>query len=446
MEVGKVINDRYSIKRKLPSGPSNHIYIAEDTHMNQTVIVKTFGSSKVWEKILANRVSLLRMSSDYIPKVLEVDEFDGEYCIVEEFIEGKQLSSFLADNELSLKDILGIFDTLLDALDSMHHLKLVHADVKPQNIFIKDDGTKKIGVLIDIDSAFMHQTRKNFFGSLSYAAPEQIIDNVYLPPVDIYALAMVVFYMIERRLPFRRDKEGLQDKVNGSNRIKLDKVQDTYLKEKLESLLASMTALSPGERPSILQIKRQLKNVERWMTKNPNSNVLSSQTVNEDREYKKIDMTLDVTVMGQISVNEKQTEEKDNKTTVYGMKLMDEYDKLNKQAAVAFRLWVATFVMGLIIVGVAVVLIIMGKYCEALLTSVLEALLYFAQKCFAMREDYYREQNDNKLKHLETGDYFELALRTLDSTDVNFRNEKLRVLLDALVKRIQRDDSEKVTS
>lgn len=68
---------------------------------------------------------------------------------------------------------------------------------------------------------------------------------------------------------------------------------------------------------------------------------------------------------------------------------------------------------------------------------ILESLIYLVQKLFSIREDYYREQNKQKIKHLENGDYYEYMLEILKNTREEFREERLIKIIDSIGERIK---------
>lgn len=434
VEKNQILNGRYQIEKRIPAGSSNQIYVALDKRDNRRVIVKSFRSKLVWDLINTESASLLEMSSDYIPKVFEVGMFDGECCIIEELVEGEKLNTFLASKELTFNDFFGIINGLLDALFEMHYYQLVHGDVKPQNIFVRNVKGRNVGILMDIDSAFMHQKTKKFYGSLPYAAPEQIIENKYPFGADIYALGMVAYYMLEGKLPYKMDEEGLWQKVNGSKRLTLTKLHDQFVKEDIELLLNEMVDVNPDNRPSIISIKKRLqKNEKRILELHLGDEIINPPRPKEPKEDN-IEKTLDVplNVQSGLSLKNDEVIGRNRASREYGEKLMKEYEMLNGQAKTVFRLWVATFILGMLIIILAVFMICIGKFQEALLATALEALLYFAQKCFSMREDDYRAQNENKLKHLEAGDYYEYAMNMLETTDQEFRKKIIALLIETL--------------
>lgn len=435
MKAGQILSNRYQIKKEIPSGPNNYLYVAFDKVSLRSVIVKTFAQAMVWDSVLPNKQNLLSLNSPYIPKIIAVDVMDGENCLIEEYIEGISLKGFLSEHAITYQNFFDIFSNLLDALDAMHRCQLVHGDVKPQNIFVKQENGKTAGVLIDIDSAFMHDRRRTFYGTLSYAAPEQLLENRYIAKTDIYSLGLVACYMIEGRLPFDGSREGLHRRMAGADAITLSSIQNDLVKMDLEILLNEMIDLEPSNRPSIANIQKRLQVIRNKVELLHQMDQAIRTAGNMSNEDKLIDQTQCVTV----TLGGFQPVRDENPTSdlclqgTYRSKLMEEYDNLSRQATITFKLWVATFVLGIGIITVTVVMICMGKYVEALMSAVLESLVFFAQKLFAIREDYYRKQNDSKLKHLETGDSYEYLMSTLKNMDSEYIKKKIDLIWKATI-------------
>lgn len=76
-------------------------------------------------------------------------------------------------------------------------------------------------------------------------------------------------------------------------------------------------------------------------------------------------------------------------------------------------------------------------YLEALTTVILEALVYFVQRIFAIREDYYRKQNSEKLKHLESRDYYDYIMEILNTTSNEFREKRIDTIIKSIQKQLE---------
>ena len=465
-----ILDGQYKIQKMLSSGTYSKVYLAYDFESKRDVVVKIFESEKVWREVYTRRKQLMSIKSAHTPEIYSVEVLGGNKCIVEEYIHGEPLASIISANKLTYRMFFKLFHDLLDALSVLHNMGLVHGDIKPQNVLVDITDDNVTGYLIDIDSAIINQTSERaFFGTLYYAAPEQVIDNKFLVSTDIYSLGLLVYVTLEGSLPYKQTKEGIGERINRNGLPPLSKMQFEVLKPDLWKLLCAMTDMNPFHRPPIGRIIRILKGLqtdhlnknemdllireESTTTDIPAGNSIYGKTcsvevlmgtymvsiyppsfmITHDEECisdqkREADVPLKMTNAG-VSTETQRT---------YQKHLLKEYEQLSKQAVISFWLWVTTFVLGLVLIIYAVVLISQGKYVEALISVVLEALVYFAQRLFAVREEYYRKQNDSKIKHLEVGDYYEYLMSILETTDEEYRKQKLDMVLESIKKQTER--------
>lgn len=460
-----VLNEQYRIERMLSSGTYSKVYQAFDFVNKRDVIVKVFESQKIWKVIYEKRNHLMGIASNHMPKIYSVEVINGYNCIIEEYIKGEPLSLLIGSNKLTYRAFFALFLDLLDALQVLHRSQLIHGDIKPQNVIVDISENSITGYLIDVDSALINQTNdKAFFGTLYYAAPEQVIDNKLLYSSDIYSLGLLAYVTLEGGLPYKTNKAGILERMNKNCLPKLSSIQVESSKQTLEALLCDMTHVIAEQRPTIKAVKLRLlrlkenyfnereldllirKESAQHVFNSDNSAVLSEKTmlgtyfisafppsymVNED--YDGFQERED---NGHLKENAPYVRKEVQRT--YQKHLLKEYEQLSKQAVISFWLWVTTFILGLGLIIFAVVLIMQGKYIEAVTSVVLEALVYFAQRLFAVREEYYRKQNDSKIKHLEVGDYYEYLMSILETTDEEYRRQKLDMVLESIKKQTER--------
>ena len=124
-----------------------------------------------------------------------------------EYLEGKSLSTVMNEvRPLPIPDAVQIASYVCGALAHMHEHKVVHRDLKPQNIMICDDGTLRI---IDFGIAKSTEMRRLTFagftpamGTPDYMAPEQVKGKRGDERTDIYSLGAVLYEMTTGSVPF----------------------------------------------------------------------------------------------------------------------------------------------------------------------------------------------------------------------------------------------------
>jgi serine/threonine protein kinase len=139
--------------------------------------------------------------------VFNVGEDAGVHFLVMEFVEGQSLQKLLDERgALSLAQALTITAQLLDALELTFAHRIVHRDIKPDNILIDRQGVAKLadlGLAKQLGSELNLTQTGMVMGSPYYIAPEQASDTKNAGPlVDIYSLGCVLFHMVAGAPPF----------------------------------------------------------------------------------------------------------------------------------------------------------------------------------------------------------------------------------------------------
>ena len=210
---GQLINDRYEILKLIGEGGMANVYLARDTILDRRVAVKVLrgdlaGDEKFVRRFQREALSASSLSHPNIVEIYDVGEDDGNFYIVMEYIEGKTLKQLIKKRGvLSLPETMDIMLQLLDALNSAHDSYIIHRDIKPQNIMIKDSGLVKItdfGIAMALNSAQLTQTN-SVMGSVHYLPPEQASGKGSTIRSDIYSLGILMFEMLTGRVPFRGD-------------------------------------------------------------------------------------------------------------------------------------------------------------------------------------------------------------------------------------------------
>ena len=210
MSEKNMLANRYMVVTSLGSGGMADVYLAIDTILNREVAVKVLRGDAG-----SDPVSLLRFQREasaisklHHPNVVEVydiGEYDGKNYIVMEYIRGKTLKQLIHQRgALSKEEAVAIMKQLVDAINHAHENNIIHRDIKPQNILIKDDGTVKItdfGIALAHDAVQLTQS-DSVLGSAHYIAPETTRGETATVQIDIYALGIVFYELLIGSVPF----------------------------------------------------------------------------------------------------------------------------------------------------------------------------------------------------------------------------------------------------
>ncbi|MCX8998932.1 bifunctional serine/threonine-protein kinase/universal stress protein [Rhizobiaceae bacterium BDR2-2] len=156
---------------------------------------------------------LPRLSGPHVPRFVANGDFDFQPYIVFEVVPGKSLLPLLASLPLAPDQVADLGGRIATALDSLHHQKVVHLDVKPSNVMFRPGGE---AVLIDYGLArhlelpdLMHEEFRLPYGTAPYMAPEQILGHRSDFRSDIFALGALMYFFVTGRRPFG-DPQGLK--------------------------------------------------------------------------------------------------------------------------------------------------------------------------------------------------------------------------------------------
>lgn len=212
--VGKVLGGRYDIIEKIGEGGMATVYKAKCELLNRYVAVKVLKDefskdSQFVKRFRAEAQSAASLTHPNIVSVYDVGEQDGINYIVMECLEGKTLKDYVQENgRLSNETTLKFASQIASALEAAHKAKIIHRDIKPQNIVFSNN--KNIVKVTDFGIAKMTTTntitsQNNTMGSVHYFSPEHAKGCYIDEKSDIYSLGVVMYEMATGKLPFNAD-------------------------------------------------------------------------------------------------------------------------------------------------------------------------------------------------------------------------------------------------
>lgn len=156
---------------------------------------------------------LPRLSGIHVPKFVASGDFAVQPYIVMEYIQGSTLLKKLDSLPLPYPEVATIGLKVAAALRDLHHQNVVHLDIKPSNIVMRETGE---AALVDFGLAhhdqlpdFMDEEFRVPYGTAPYMAPEQILGNRTDPRSDIFALGVLLYFFSTGIRPFG-DPQGMR--------------------------------------------------------------------------------------------------------------------------------------------------------------------------------------------------------------------------------------------
>ncbi len=159
--------------------------------------------------------ALLPVKSSYLPEIFEVASENDRVLVIEEYVPGDPLDELMQGVTFSAKETSKIAADICKALYILHRAGIVHRDVKPGNIRIREGSDT--AVLMDFDSSRTIKTDRSqdtvLLGTAGYAAPEQYGISQTDGRADIYALGVTMNLMLTGAHPSEKLAEGKMGRI-----------------------------------------------------------------------------------------------------------------------------------------------------------------------------------------------------------------------------------------
>ena len=274
-----LLDNRYQILRALGSGGFGETFLAEDTHMpsGRRCVIKQLkpvtNNPQVYDLVQerfrreAAILEELGDASNQIPRLYAYFESAGQFYLVQEWVEGETLAQKVQEQAvLSESFVKQILVDILPVLEYVHSKRIIHRDIKPDNIILRQPDGKP--VLIDFGA--VKETMGTEMTSTGNAAPSIVIGTPgFMPseqstgrPVyssDLYSLGLTAIYLLAGKVPQQLETDYAsgeiiwrQHALNVSPTFAaiLDKAIRSHPRERFSTARAMLEALQGGTFPS----------------------------------------------------------------------------------------------------------------------------------------------------------------------------------------------------
>lgn len=140
----------------------------------------------------------------HLPRIYDVHESDGDLVVVMEYVAGRTLRDEVYERDASLALALRLFPLLCDGASELHEEvapPLIHRDLKPTNVIVSEANLTIIDFGIARSFREGAESDTAHFGTRSYAPPEQFGYGQTDVRSDVYALGMILYYLVTERDP-----------------------------------------------------------------------------------------------------------------------------------------------------------------------------------------------------------------------------------------------------
>ncbi len=212
--IGKVLANRYEIIEEVGSGGMAVVYKAKCKLLNRFVAVKVLRPDLQNDEEFVRRFNVeaqaaASLTHPNIVSIFDVGNEDGLHYIVMEYIQGITLKEYIDEKHiLPWREAAGYAIQVAKGLEQAHKNSIIHRDVKPHNIIMKDDGVLKV-TDFGIARANVQSTmtcEDSAIGSVHYISPEQARGGYTDERSDIYSLGVVLYEMLTGTVPFDSDR------------------------------------------------------------------------------------------------------------------------------------------------------------------------------------------------------------------------------------------------
>ena len=212
----KIIANRFEMSDFIAQGGMGAVFRGRDLQTGQPAAIKLLKPNVVAEnpniidRFVREGEALRRLDHPNIVKMLAAVSEGDEHYLVMEYVGGGSLRDLLRSrSQLPVTRVVKIALELADALSRAHHLKIIHRDIKPDNVLLDEDGTPRLtdfGVARIGDLNLTSPTV--IVGTLSYLSPEALSGLTLDDRTDIWAFGAMLFEMLAGYCPFDSEHPG----------------------------------------------------------------------------------------------------------------------------------------------------------------------------------------------------------------------------------------------
>jgi eukaryotic-like serine/threonine-protein kinase len=306
LKIKQLVGGRYSITGYLGGNEGVETYLAKNLRrqyqspclIKQIELLHGDDHSKIQlERRFAEELSALERLGHHeqIPQLWDHFEENDEFYLVHEYIQGKSLAQRIAQQDLTIPQIIQIFDSTLSALQFIHENRLIHRNIKPSNLIIRELDQQVIvtdfGILHEIKARTNLSVDHHSSDRQNYWPPEQAAGRPTISS-DLYALGMTMIEALTGTKPgkFTREQNG-----------KLLWEQNLPLDRRLIKVVDKLIQLDLGQRyPSAEKVLRELRKINSYGSWNPSPTKTPLQDLKTVNRQRRSSLPLLIGLLGMI--------------------------------------------------------------------------------------------------------------------------------------------------
>jgi len=256
--IDQVVDGRYRVLSHLADGGMATVYIALDQRLDRQVALKVMRADLAKDESFVERFrrearSAAKLSHPNVVAVFDQGEDDGHVFLAMELVNGLTLRRVMhSEGPLTARAALDIIDPVLQALGAAHSAGLIHRDVKPENVILRDDGTVKVadfGLARAIATTTSTAQTGVLLGTVAYLSPEQVERGIADARSDVYAAGLLLFEMLTGSKAYIGDSPIHVAYQHVHSEVPLPSSRVDTVPAGLDRIVARASARDPEERP-----------------------------------------------------------------------------------------------------------------------------------------------------------------------------------------------------
>ena len=234
----------------LGRGGSSEVYAAKHRSRGETFAIKILHTTEL--------APIRPIEHPNVVRTIEVGQNGSASYVVMELIEGETLAARLRRGPIAEAELRDLGAAIADGMQAAHTLGIVHRDLKPGNVMLRGSTPVIVdfGIAKSLGTSTAAVTERRI-GTVAYMAPEQLVDGLITPAVDIWALGVTLYEAATGELPFKSFVDGrLPQLFESAPRI-------STMSPAFADLVGRCLERDPGKRPaSMADIARVLRGDE----------------------------------------------------------------------------------------------------------------------------------------------------------------------------------------
>ena len=249
--------EKYEVLNEVGHGGMAVVYRARDTVLQREVAIKVLHAhladrAESRARLKREAITVAKLRHDNIVEIYDYSGEDAEQAyLVTEFIHGETLRAWVERDYVPRPAVAAlIIRALAHALEAAHVLNVVHRDIKPDNVMIRDDGCLKLmdfGIAQIVDQEKLTMTGQ-LLGSPAFMAPELISGKPVDHRIDVFSLGIMLFHLSTAELPFTgRNPHEVLNRIADCDFARPSTV-NPLVDDELEAIIVRALARDPDQR------------------------------------------------------------------------------------------------------------------------------------------------------------------------------------------------------